>query len=128
MMPRVTTATDTAEPVTIDKQPRDRRFKITSLEMLCVLLIAALLGRGWLVSALDTPTLRSAATVFVAVCAQSLPFLAIGVLISASIAAFVPGSVLRKILPRRNALAVPVAGVAGIALPGCECASAPVAR
>ena len=58
MMRRVTTTTDTAEPVTTDKQPRDRRFKITSLEMLCVLLIAALLGRGWLVSALDTPTLR----------------------------------------------------------------------
>jgi uncharacterized membrane protein YraQ (UPF0718 family) len=32
------------------------------------------------------------------------------------------------VLPRNPALAVPVAGVAGLALPGCECASVPVAR
>jgi uncharacterized membrane protein YraQ (UPF0718 family) len=34
--------------------------------------------------------------------------------------------VLRRALPRNQALAVPVAGSAGLVLPGCECASVPV--
>lgn len=38
-----------------------------------------------------------------------------------------PEGVFRRILPRRAALAVPVAGVAGAVLPGCERASVPVA-
>jgi uncharacterized membrane protein YraQ (UPF0718 family) len=105
-----------------------RRFGITSLEILCVLLVLAVVFQDWLASILDVPILRTGATVFVAVCAQALPFLVLGVAISGAIAAFVPASVLRKVLPRKEALAVAVAGVAGVALPGCECASVPVAR
>jgi uncharacterized membrane protein YraQ (UPF0718 family) len=74
-----------------------------------------------------TPALRTAATVFVAVCVQAMPFLVLGVLVSAAIAAFVPAELLRKVFPRNETAAVGVAGVAGIALPGCECASVPVA-
>ncbi|TEX47448.1 MAG: hypothetical protein B7C55_14020 [Actinomycetales bacterium mxb001] len=51
-----------------------------------------------------------------------------GVLLSGAIAAFVPASFWRKALPRNPALAVPVAGAAGAILPGCECASVPVAN
>jgi hypothetical protein len=66
--------------------------------------------------------------VFVAVCVQAMPFLVLGVLLSGAIAAFVPPSALRRALPARVGAAVPVAGAAGLALPGCECASVPVAR
>ncbi|MFI9813653.1 permease [Saccharothrix variisporea] len=104
------------------------KLRVTSLEVLCVVLVVALVFQDWLVSALDAPVLRTASTVFVAVCVQALPFLVLGVLISGAIAAFVPASALRRLLPRRTALAVPIAGVAGVALPGCECASVPVAR
>ncbi|MEV5749802.1 permease [Actinoallomurus sp. NPDC052308] len=38
-----------------------------------------------------------------------------------------PETFWRRALPRRGALAVPVAGAAGALLPGCECASVPVA-
>lgn len=96
--------------------------------MLCALLVAAVLLQGPLTSMLDLPPLRTGATVFVAVCVQALPFLVLGVLISGLIAAFVPPTALRALLPRSAAAAVPVAGVAGLALPGCECASVPVAR
>ncbi|MEU5690535.1 permease [Actinosynnema sp. NPDC020468] len=104
------------------------KWRITSLEVLCAVLVLALVGQDWLVGVLDVPVLRTAATVFVAVCVQAMPFLVLGVLISGAIAAFVPASLLRRVLPRRTALAVPVAGMAGVALPGCECASVPVAR
>ncbi|WP_130348770.1 permease [Herbihabitans rhizosphaerae] len=126
--------TSVAQKPQAPDQPPRRGFRITSLEVLSILLIVALLGREWLASLIApdsgqfSATVRTASTVFVAVCAQALPFLVLGVLISASIAAFVPASALRKVLPKRSALAVPVAGAAGIALPGCECASVPVAR
>ncbi|TDP96249.1 permease [Labedaea rhizosphaerae] len=106
---------------------RDKR-RITSVEVLCALLVIALVGHTWLADLLDVPALRTGATVFVAVCAQALPFLVLGVLISGAIAAFVPAKALRAVLPRNPVLAVPVAGAAGVALPGCECASVPVAR
>jgi uncharacterized membrane protein YraQ (UPF0718 family) len=66
-------------------------------------------------------------TVFIAVVSQALPFLVLGVVLSAIIAVFVPPSFFTRALPKRPVLAVPVAGVAGAVLPGCECASVPVA-
>jgi uncharacterized membrane protein YraQ (UPF0718 family) len=104
------------------------RRRITSLEVLCGLLILALIGQQWITDLLDVGAVQTGATVFVAVCMQALPFLVIGVLISGAIAAFVSADMLRRVLPRRVALAVPVAGIAGIALPNCECAAVPVAR
>ncbi|MGH8922216.1 MAG: permease, partial [Actinomycetes bacterium] len=102
--------------------------RITSLHVFCAVLVVAILARPLIVDALSVPALQTAATVFVAVCVQALPFLVLGVLLSGAIAAFVSPAALRRVLPAQPALAVPVAGVAGIALPGCECASVPVAR
>jgi uncharacterized membrane protein YraQ (UPF0718 family) len=107
---------------------RPRRFRVTSLEVLCVLLVVALIGQSWIARILDVPAIRTGATVFVAVCTQAMPFLVVGVLISGAIAAFVSASALRRVLPKRAAFAVPVAGLAGVALPTCECAAVPVAR
>ncbi|GAA2776778.1 permease [Saccharopolyspora taberi] len=116
--------TTTASP---PGRARPRR-RITSLEVLCALLVAAVVFQAPLASVLDVPALRTGSTVFVAVCVQAMPFLVLGVLISGLIAAFVPPEALRRMLPSHAAAAVPVAGVAGLALPGCECASVPVAR
>ena len=77
--------------------------------------------------ALSAPGVESWMTVFIAVTIQAVPFLVFGVLLSAAIAVFVPPSFFARALPRRPALAVPVAGMAGVVLPGCECASVPVA-
>jgi uncharacterized membrane protein YraQ (UPF0718 family) len=102
--------------------------RITSLEVLCAVLVLALLAQGPLTQLLDIPAVRTGATVFLAVCVQAMPFLVLGVVVSALIAAFVSPLALRRILPRTAAAAVPIAGVAGMALPGCECASVPVSR
>lgn len=105
-----------------------RRSPITSLHVFCAVLVLAIIGRPLITTALSGAGVRTAATVFVAVCVQALPFLVLGVLVSGAIAAFVSPAALRRILPRSPVAAVPVAGVAGMALPGCECASVPVAR
>ncbi len=104
------------------------KWRITSLEVLCGVLVIALLGQSLLTSWLDAPRVQTFMTTFVAVCVQALPFLVLGVLVSGAIAAFVPASALNKMLPKKQAFAVPVAGVAGVALPTCECAAVPVAR
>jgi len=96
--------------------------------VLCVVLLVALLAQSYLVDLFDVAALRTGSTVFVAVVVQALPFLVPGVLLSGAIMAFLPAERLRRLLPRRPGLAVPVAGLAGAALPGCECASVPVAR
>jgi uncharacterized membrane protein YraQ (UPF0718 family) len=77
--------------------------------------------------AVSAPVVQNWMTVFVAVVTQALPFLVLGVLLSAIIAVFVPPTFFARALPKRPALAVPVAGMAGAILPGCECASVPVA-
>lgn len=104
------------------------RVRPTSTHVFAAVLVVAVLARPWLVEALSAAPVATAATVFVAVCVQALPFLVLGVLLSAAIATFVPAAVLRRALPARTGAAVPVAGLAGVALPGCECASVPVAR
>jgi uncharacterized protein len=103
-------------------------MRIMSMPVFCAILLLAIIARPLIVDGLSAPPLRSAATVFVAVCIQALPFLVLGVLLSGAIAAFVSPAVLRRLLPASPRLAVPVAGLAGVALPGCECASVPVAR
>ena len=100
--------------------------RVTSLHVCCAVLVGVILARPVLVPLLGAPGVRTAATVFVAVCVQALPFLVLGVVLSGAIAAFVPAGAVERLLPRRGA--VPVAGAAGLLLPGCECASVPVAR
>ncbi|QGK69291.1 permease [Allosaccharopolyspora coralli] len=114
------------EPVARRTPPR--RGGVGSLEVLCVLLLVAVLFQDTWASLLDAPAVRTAATIFVAVCVQALPFLVLGTLVSGAIAAFVPSHVLRRTLPANRGAAVPAAGIAGLALPGCECASVPVSR
>lgn len=70
--------------------------------------------------------LQTWSTVFVSIALQSLPFLLLGVALSAAVTVALPVERLLARLPRRPAAAVPVAGVAGLVLPGCECASVPV--
>lgn len=96
--------------------------------MVLVLLLAgfAVVGIGF-GDALAGPRVSAFATVFVSIVVQALPFLALGVVLSAAIVAFVPRDLAARALPRNRALAVPVAGAAGFALPGCECASVPLA-
>ena len=104
-----------------------RRRRLSSSELLFVVVLGAFLLRPVLSGLVDDPLLQTWATVFVSISVQALPFLVLGVLVSGAITAYVPPSVFRKILPKNQAAAVPVAGAAGLLLPGCECGSVPVA-
>ncbi|MEM7287021.1 MAG: permease [Actinomycetota bacterium] len=76
---------------------------------------------------LSDADVRLWSTLFVSICVQALPFLVLGVVVSGLIAAFVSPDLVQRIVPKRPVLAVPSAGLAGMALPGCECGSVPIA-
>ena len=86
----------------------------------------AVLARGR-VSYFENEDVRLWATLFVSIAVQALPFLVLGVVLSGLIAAFVSPTLIDRVVPRRPVFAVPAAGVAGLALPGCECGSVPIA-
>ncbi len=75
----------------------------------------------------DLPALENWGTIHLALVLQALPFLVLGVVVSALLSTFIAPGALARFVPRRPLLAVPVAAVAAAALPGCECSSVPVA-
>jgi uncharacterized membrane protein YraQ (UPF0718 family) len=134
------TATDpgrVADPARVDRPPpergpsgdRRRLFgdRIGSVEVLAVLLVLLVAFRNPIADAISDPRLQNWTTVFVSLLVQATPFLVFGVALSAVIAVYVPRSFWARALPRHPALAVPVAGAAGVVLPGCECGSVPIA-
>lgn len=104
------------------------RAGLRALFLVVVLVWLAVYLKPWLQEPLSEPAVANWATIFVAVTIQALPFLVLGVTISGAVAAFVPTSWFTRAMPRRPVLAVPVAAMSGMALPGCECGAVPIAR
>jgi uncharacterized membrane protein YraQ (UPF0718 family) len=113
-----------AEPPVADDP---RGWHLDSVLVLSVVLLLVVGLRAPISRAVSAPAVQNWMTVFIAIATQALPFLVLGVLLSAALAVFVPPALFTRVLPERPVLAVPVAGVAGAVLPGCECASVPVA-
>lgn len=129
MEPTHTTSDNDKKPrVTTDtSRTQQARWRPGALELLTVAMLVALVAQPWLIGFFDSPRLQAGTTVFVSIVVQALPFLVLGVVLSGAIAAFVPVTFWQRVLPKKDSLAVPVAGCAGAVIPGCECASVPVA-
>jgi uncharacterized protein len=110
-----------------DRHVRSEERNFGGVALVAAVVVSAAVCRPLLEDVLDRPAVANWATVFVAIAVQAMPFLVLGVAISAAVAAFVPPGFLPRALPRRPALAVPAAAAAGAALPGCECGSVPIA-
>jgi uncharacterized protein len=104
--------------------PRTRWLGQT--EAVTLVVVLAIAGQHWIRPLFGSEALRTWCTMFVAVVVQSVPFLIGGVLLSACISRFLSEGLLRRVVPANPVLAVPVAGIAGVGLPGCECAAVPV--
>jgi uncharacterized protein len=111
----------------VEHHRRGRISPHASVAVVLAVVVAAAALRPLLEDLLDQPAVAHWATLFAAIAIAAMPFLVLGVCISAAIAAFVPADFLPRLLPERPALAVPVATAAGAALPGCECGSVPIA-
>jgi uncharacterized membrane protein YraQ (UPF0718 family) len=109
-------------------KPAELSQKLSMPVLVAAMVAFALLGSTMRAAVDDSDALSTAGTIFAGVFVQALPFLALGVLLSALIAVFVTPDRLARWLPKRPAAAVLVAATGGAALPGCECGSVPVAR
>lgn len=107
------------------EEPRARKSAVGSVLVWAA--VVAVLAGPWLERLFGLAAFAAWRTLLVAVVVQGVPFLLLGTVVSAAIGAFVPAQAFAKALPRNPVLAVPVAGAAGVVLPGCECASVPVA-
>lgn len=67
-------------------------------------------------------------TIFLSIILEAIPFILLGVFVSAIIQTFVSENAIRRVLPRNAYLAVVPAALLGIIFPICECAIIPVVR
>ncbi|MGG1397733.1 permease [Bacillus salipaludis] len=67
-------------------------------------------------------------TIFLSIILEAIPFILLGVFVSAIIQSFVSENMIRKVLPRNAYLALIPAALLGIIFPICECAVVPVVR
>ncbi|MGH2652836.1 MAG: permease [Actinomycetota bacterium] len=108
-------------------EPRAEARRFPTLELLILGVVATALLRPVIVRFMESsPALQTWATIFVSISLQAFPFLILGVVLAGAIVAFVPSRFLVRAFLHRPAVAVPLAGVAGCVLPGCECGSVPI--
>ncbi len=65
---------------------------------------------------------------FLSIILEGLPFILLGALISGAIDAWLPSSLMERLLPKHKGAAIVVSGLLGIIFPVCECAIVPVIR
>ncbi|GAB3720068.1 permease [Nocardiopsis oceani] len=116
---------DELPPAEWGRRNSSRRTGTVWLFALFITLMA--MAHAWFSDELTSEAFLAWATIFTAISMQAMPFLVFGVALSAGLVAFVPASVYRKFIPNKPGRAVPVAGASGAVLPGCECASVPIA-
>lgn len=104
-----------------------RTGRVSQGTVILVVFAGAAGAQRWVIPLLDVPALQTWSTIFVAMVLQALPFLVGGVVLAGAISVLMSEERLRRLAPRNPWIGVPAAGAAGIALPGCECASVPVA-
>lgn len=71
---------------------------------------------------------NDALTIFLGIIVQAIPFLLLGVLVSAMLAHFVKEEYLLKLIPKNRFGAILAACALGFLFPVCECGNVPVAR
>lgn len=117
----------TADRPTDSLGAADDAARFGQADIVLVVVIGAIASGPLLERLFRAPALETWCTMFVAIVLQAVPFLVMGVLLAALISQFLTEPLLKRILPRHPMMAVPAAGLAGMALPGCECASVPIA-
>ncbi|WP_141432304.1 permease [Bacillus sp. 03113] len=74
------------------------------------------------------PLFLNVHTIFLSILLEAIPFILLGVFVSAIIQTFVSEKMIQKLIPKNAYLALIPAGLLGIIFPICECAIIPVAR
>lgn len=74
------------------------------------------------------PDIQNAFTIFLSIFVEGLPFILIGVFLSALIHQYVNEEMIWKYVPTHPLISIPIAASLGLFLPICECGIVPIAR
>lgn len=77
---------------------------------------------------LDFEKLQTFKIIFISILLEALPFLLLGVIVSAALQAFVSDALIKKLTPRRPLAGALFGSLLGIVLPICECGMIPIVR
>ena len=108
--------------ITLDRQANGR-FLVAVLAVVSAIGLAT-----WVSSRGAAGWLQTWMVVFSSLIISALPFVALGAAAASLVAVFVPMSAIERIGRLPRALQLPVAAVAGVGFPICECGSVPLAR
>jgi uncharacterized membrane protein YraQ (UPF0718 family) len=89
-------------------------------------IVAVVVARA--AGAADNAQIGTFGVIFTSIVVEALPFILIGAIASAAIAAFVPARAFARLGALPTPVQVPAAALAGLAMPVCECGSVPVGR
>ena len=74
------------------------------------------------------PNIQNFITIFLGIIIESLPFVLLGVFVSALVGMFVTDKVILKLIPKNRYISHIVLSLLGIFIPVCQCGNIPVAR
>ena len=118
-MGRMTTVP--AEPDALPADPPRRRARwrarLGSIELLALVILAAVLLRGTLVDVFSSANASTFITVFVSVAVAGLPFVVLGSVAAAALSVFVPRRVVDRLASLPPAAGVPAAAGVGLVAP-----------
>ncbi|MFL0248344.1 permease [Candidatus Clostridium stratigraminis] len=77
---------------------------------------------------MNTELLQNFSVIFISIILEALPFVLLGVIISALIQVFVSESIIAKLLPKNKFIGILIASLTGFVFPICECAVIPIGR
>jgi uncharacterized membrane protein YraQ (UPF0718 family) len=113
-------------PIAYAPAPPQPRAWRTSLLLVLFLAFGGLALR--VLQSVPLPQLRSFLVVSAAVLLEAVPFVVFGAVVSAAIETFVPNRIFERLARLPRPLQMPLAGLAGFAMPLCDCGAVPVAR
>jgi uncharacterized protein len=125
--PAVNLGTDPHLPGALDQRSTARTVSDASA-VVALGAAVALVAAGRTAGIGELAGVETFVLIFASIVLEALPFVLLGALVSALIAAYVPGRLFDRIAKLPLALQLPGAAFGGFAFPVCDCGSVPVAR
>ncbi|TDF98645.1 permease [Paenibacillus piri] len=111
-------------------RPSVQRISTNVLALICLVLLFLIFTQRHPLnlSFISSDMLQNFKTLFLSIILEALPFVLLGVLVSAVLQMFVSEQTIRKLVPKNPVLGILFACVVGIIFPLCECGMIPVIR
>ncbi|PWV98506.1 hypothetical protein DFQ01_11716 [Paenibacillus cellulosilyticus] len=116
------------ENTAVQRKPASSRANLFAGVSLLIILVLYLFSSKAPATWLAHPKLQLFKTLFISIMLEAMPFILIGVIISALLHVYVSDAMIRRFIPSNPLLGILTATVLGILFPICECGMVPAIR